>query len=133
MLAGKSTLNRLELTKEMASRKERYKKIVLDHGAVDRCWWRSSAGHQEAPKNILDLDATDDPLHGKQESFFHGYYGHYCYLPLYIFCGEFCCVRGCDLDIDASAGSVEELQRIVDRFVPRGQMRIVVRGDLDSA
>jgi len=80
----------------------------------------------------LDLDATDDPLHGKQEGrFFHGYYGHYCYLPLYIFCGEF--LLGARLrssNIDASAGSVEELKRIVAqiRSVWSG-VRIVVRGD----
>ena len=78
VLAGKSTLNRLELTKETASRKERYKKIVLDHGAVDRLLVEIFLqAHQEAPEEIiLDLDATDDPLHGKQEGrFFHGYYG----------------------------------------------------------
>ena len=91
-LAGKSTLNRLELTAVTASAQERYKKIVLDHGAVDRLLVDVFLGaHGEAPEQIiLDLDATDDPLYGKQEGrFFHGYYGHYCYLPLYIFCGEF--------------------------------------------
>src|SRR5271163_1943674 len=89
--------------------------------------------HQEAPKEIiLDLDATDDPLHGKQEGrFFHGYYGHYCYLPLYIFCGEFLlCARLRSSNIDASAGSVEELQRIVAQIRSAwSQVRIVVRGD----
>jgi hypothetical protein len=134
VLAGKSTLNRLELTKETASRKERYKKIVLDHGAVDRLLVEVFLqAHQEAPKEIiLDLDATDDPLHGKQEGrFFHGYYGHYCYLPLYIFCGEFLlCARLRSSNIDASAGSVEELQRIVEQIRSAWpQMRIVVRGD----
>jgi hypothetical protein len=133
-LAGKSTLNRLELTRATASRKERYKKIVLDHGAVDRLLVQVFLeAHQEAPQEIiLDLDATDDPLHGKQEGrFFHGYYGHYCYLPLYIFCGEFLlCARLRSSNIDASAGSVEELQRIVAqiRCVWSG-VRIVVRGD----
>jgi hypothetical protein len=134
ILAGKSTLNRLELTGETASRKERYKKILLDHGAVDRLLVQVFlAAHREAPQEIiLDLDATDDPLHGKQEGrFFHGYYGHYCYLPLYIFCGEF--LLGARLrssNIDASAGSVEELKRIVAqiRCVWSG-VRIVVRGD----
>src|SRR6266478_2723341 len=133
-LAGKSTLNRLELTRETASRRERYKKIVLDHAAVDRLLVQVFLeAHREAPQEIiLDLDATDDPLHGKQEGrFFHGYYGHYCYLPLYIFCGEF--LLGARLrpsNIDASAGSVEELQRIVAqiRSVWSG-VRIVVRGD----
>jgi hypothetical protein len=133
-LAGKSTLNRLELTRETASRKERYKKIVLDHGAVDRLLVEVFLeAHREAPKEIiLDLDATDDPLHGKQEGrFFHGYYGHYCYLPLYIFCGEFLlCARLRSSNIDASAGSVEELQRIVAQIRSVwSQVRIVVRGD----
>ena len=134
VLAGKSTLNRLELTKETASRKERYKKIVLDHGAVDRLLVEVFLqAHREEPKEIvLDLDATDDPLHGKQEGyFFHGYYGHYCYLPLYIFCGEF--LLGARLrssNIDASAGSVEELQRIVAQIRSAWpQVHIVVRGD----
>jgi len=133
-LAGKSTLNRLELTKETASRKERYKKIVLDHGAVERLLVEVFLqAHQEALKEIiLDLDATDDPLHGKQEGrFFHGYYGHYCYLPLYIFCGEFLlCARLRSSNIDASSGSVEELQRIVAQIrAAWPQVHIVVRGD----
>ena len=133
-LAGKSTLNRLELTRETASRKERYKKIVLDHGDVDRLLVQVFLeAHREAPQEIiLDLDATDDPLHGKQEGrFFHGYYGHYCYLPLYIFCGEF--LLGARLrpsNIDAAAGSVEELQRIVAQIRSVwSRVRIVVRGD----
>lgn len=133
-LAGKSTLNRLELTRETASPKERYKKIVLDHGAVDRLLVQLFLeAHAEAPKEIiLDLDATDDPLHGKQEGrFFHGYYGHYCYLPLYIFCGEF--LLGARLrpsNIDGSAGSLEELQRIVPQIrAVWPEVRLLVRGD----
>ena len=134
VLAGKSTLNRLELTKETASRKERYKKIVLDHGAVDRLLVQVFLeAHQEAPQEIiLDLDATDDPLHGKQEGrFFHGYYGHYCYLPLYIFCGEFLlCARLRPSNIDAPAGSVEELRRSVAQIRSAWpEVRMVVRGD----
>ena len=134
VLAGKSTLNRLELTQETASRKERYKKIVLDHGAVDRLLVQVFLeAHQEAPQEIiLDLDATDDPLHGKQEGrFFHGYYGHYCYLPLYIFCGEFLlCARLRPSNIDAPAGSVEELRRIVAQIRSAWpEVRMVVRGD----
>jgi hypothetical protein len=89
--------------------------------------------HREAPQEIiLDLDATDDPLHGKQEGrFFHGYYGHYCYLPLYIFCGEFLlCARLRSSNIDAAAGSVEELKRIVAQIRSVwSRVRIVVRGD----
>jgi hypothetical protein len=133
-LAGKSTLNRLELTGETASRKERYKKIVLDHGAVDRLLVDIFlAAHREEPKEIiLDLDATDDPLHGKQEGrFFQGYYGHYCYLALYIFCGEFLlCARLRPSNIDASAGSVAELKHIVEQIRSAWPLvRIVVRGD----
>jgi hypothetical protein len=134
VLAGKSTLNRLELTPSTASAKARYKKIVADHAAVDRLFVEVFlAAHPQAPPQIiLDLDATDDPLHGNQEGrFFHGYYGHYCYLPLYIFCGEF--LLGARLrpsNVDASAGSLEELQRIVKQI--RGvwpEVRILVRGD----
>jgi hypothetical protein len=133
-LAGKSTLNRLELTKETASGKERYKKIVLNHGAVDHLLVDIFLeAHREAPKEIiLDLDATDDPLHGKQEGrFFHGYYGHYCYLPLYLFCGEFLlCARLRSSNIDASAGSVEELKRVVEQIRSRWPLvHILVRGD----
>jgi len=137
-LAGKSTLNRLELTPETASRKERYKKIVLDHGAVDRLLVDIFLqAHREEPKEIiLDLDATDDRCNGHQEGrFFHGYYGHYCYLPLYIFCGEFpvvCAVA--TVDIDASAGSVEELKRIVAQIrAAWPQVRLVVREIRDFA
>jgi len=134
VLAGKSTLNRLELTPATASVKARYKKIVADHAAVDRLFVEVFlAAHPQAPPQIiLDLDATDDPLHGNQEGrFFHGYYGHYCYLPLYIFCGEF--LLGARLrpsNIDASAGSLEELQRIVKQIrAVWPEVRIVVRGD----
>ena len=134
VLAGKSTLNRLELSQATISAQERYKKIVLDHGAVDRLLVDVFLQvHQQAPQQIiLDLDATDDPLYGKQEGrFFHGYYGHYCYLPLYIFCGEFLlCARLRSSNIDAAAGSVAELQRIVQQIRSAWpQVRIVVRGD----
>src|SRR5664280_349327 len=134
VLAGKSSLNRLELSQATVSAQERYKKIVLDHGAVDRLLVDVFLqAHRQAPEQIiLDLDATDDPLYGKQEGrFFHGYYGHYCYLPLYIFCGEFLlCARLRSSNIDAAAGSVAELQRIVQQIRSAWpQVRIVVRGD----
>src|SRR6266699_1350628 len=133
-LAGKSTLNRLELTLETASPKERYKKIALDHGAVDLLLVDVFLeAHREAPKEIiLDLDATDDPLHGKQEGrFFHGYYGHYCYLPLYIFCGDDLLVaRLRRSNIDASEGTVDELRRLVLQIRARWpKVRIVIRAD----
>jgi len=133
-LAGKSTLNRLELTAEHVGPKEAYKKVALDQGAADRLFvkWFLDA-HDEAPEEIvLDLDATDDPLHGNQEGrFFHGYYDEYCYLPLYIFCGEFLlCARLRTADQDGAAGSVDELSRIVAQIREAWpEVRIVIRGD----
>src|SRR5271167_1536778 len=134
VLAGKSTLNRLELTKETASRKERYKKIVLDHGAVDRLLVEVFLeAHREAPKEIiLDLDATDDPLHGHQEGrFFHGYYDGYCYLPLYIFAGEhLLCAKLRRANIDGAAGATEEIERIVAQIRTRWRkVKIILRAD----
>jgi len=82
--------------------------------------------HATAPTEIvLDLDATDDPVHGAQEGrFFHGYYGHYCYLPLYIFAGEhLLCARLRPANIDASAGALEEVERIVSQDVIRPMPR----------
>ena len=116
-LAGKSTLNRLELTPVGANNKSRYKKITVDRHAVDEFFTAVFLdSYNKAPSEIiLDLDATDDPLHGHQAGrFFHGYYKNYCYLPLYIFCGEhLLSARLRPSDIDACAGSVKELERIV--------------------
>ncbi len=133
-LAASSTLNRLELTPADATAADRYKKIVIDQAAVDDLLVDVFlAAHAEAPERIvLDLDATDDPLHGHQEGrFFHGYYGHYCYLPLYIFCGEhLLCARLRRSDIDGAAGSVDELTRIVGRIRQAWPAtRILVRAD----
>jgi hypothetical protein len=131
-LAGKSTLNRLELTTQQAD--SRYKKIVLHEDRVDRLLVDLFLqGHTQAPRQIiLDLDATDDPLYGKQEGrFFHGHYGCYCYLPLYIFCGEhLLCARLRRSDIDASAGAREEVQRIVGQIQACWpEVHIVLRAD----
>ncbi len=133
-LAGKSTLNRLELTPWNADQASRYKKIVAKPGAIDELLVELFLdAHEAAPKRIwLDLDATDDPLHGQQEGrFSHGYYGHYCYLPLYIFCGEdLLCARLRESNIDGCEGAVEELERIVSQIRQRwGEVEIVVRGD----
>lgn len=133
-LASSSTLNRLELTPADAGADARYKKIVAQPQGMDRllvdCFLDA---HPTAPASIwIDLDATDDPLHGHQEGrFFHGYYGHYCYLPLYIFSGEhLLCARLRAADIDAAAGSVDELTRIVAQIRARwGQVEITIRGD----
>lgn len=133
-LAGKSTLNRLELTTQQAGPGSRYKKIVLHEDRVDRLLVELFLqAHAQAPRQIiLDLDATDDPLYGKQEGrFFHGYYGCYCYLPLYIFCGEhLLCARLRRSDIDASAGALEEVQRIAGHIRERWpEMHILLRAD----
>lgn len=134
-LAGKSTLNRLELTeKKSEEEKDRYKKIFCDSDAVDRLLVDVFLeSYEQAPASIvLDLDVTDLPVHGHQEGrFFHGYYDHYCYLPLYIFCGEhLLCVRLRTADQDASAGCVEELKRIVQQLRQRWpNTLIMVRAD----
>ena len=133
-LAGKSTLNRLELTPEVGVGEARYKKVVADFVAMDGLlvdiFLESYAA---VPEEIIpDVDATDDPVHGHQAGrFFHGYYRHYCYLPLYIFCGEqLLCARLRTADRDGAAGTVEELARIVERIRVRWpKVRIIVRGD----
>jgi hypothetical protein len=115
-LAGKSTLNRLELGR---SEPTRYHKISHDPAAIERLFVDIFLeAHRRAPEQItLDLDATDDPLHGHQEGrFFHGYYNCYCYLPLYVFCGRhLLAAKLRRSNIDASAGAVEEIARILLR------------------
>ena len=116
-LAGKSTLNRLERTPEKLKSQERYTKIIYDAAAIEAFFTDDFIRTQPQPPEelVLDLDATDDPLHGQQEGgFFHGYYGCYCYLPLYIFCGDFLlCAKLRKSDRDGSAGALDEVKRIV--------------------
>jgi len=133
-LAGKSTLNRLELTPAKAGPGARYKKIAVRPEAIDDLLVQLFIeAHRDAPRQIvLDVDATDDPLHGAQEDrFFHGYYRQYCYLPLYVFCGEhLLCARLRPSNIDGSLGTVEELERIVGSIrAAWPEVQIVVRGD----
>jgi hypothetical protein len=133
-LAGKSTLNRLELTQQDATAASRYKKIVAHPDAMDELLVDLFLeAYETAPAEIiLDVDATDDPLHGHQEGrFFHGYYRHYCYLPLYIFCGEqLLCARLRPADQDGAAGTKEEVERIIGRIrLQWPQTRIIIRGD----
>lgn len=133
-LAGKSTLNRLELTPADATSKARYKKIVLDEAKAADFFVDTYIRLQREPPDeiVLDFDATDDPIHGKQEGrFFHGYYKSYCYLPLYVFCGdELLSAKLRESDIDAAAGTVEELERIVG-LIRRAwpDVRISIRAD----
>jgi len=129
--AGKSTLNRLELSRDEPTR---YHKISHDPAAIEALFVELFLeAHAEAPEQIvLDLDATDDPIHGEQEGrFFHGYYGGYCYLPLYIFCGRHLLVAKLrPANIDASAGALEEVDRIVGQIRSRWPaVRIVLRAD----
>jgi hypothetical protein len=133
-LAGKSTLNRLELTRADASAADRYKKIVMYPERIDRLLVDQFLdAHDRAPKQIiLDVDPTDDPVHGHQEGrYFHGYYDEYCYLPLYIFCGEF--LLSAQLrtaDVDPAKGALGDLQRVIAQIRKRWpKVHIMVRGD----
>ena len=133
-LASASTLNRLELGEPEEAARSRYKRIVARPEALDELLVELFVeSYRRAPREVwLDLDATDDPVHGHQEGrFFHGYYGHYCYLPLYIFCGEhLLCARLRPSDRDASAGCLEELERIVGQLRRHWpNTRIGIRGD----
>jgi hypothetical protein len=130
-LAGKSTLNRLELSRPELTR---YHKIAYDGEAIARLFVTLFLeAHRTAPEQIiLDLDATDDPLHGHQEGrFFHGYYDCYCYLPLYIFCGRHLLVSKLRRsDIDGSAGAVEEVARVIAQIrASWPRVRILLRAD----
>jgi hypothetical protein len=141
-LAGKSTLNRLELTapdyegspRQKESNKPETKKIVVDPESIDALLVDLFLeAHPQAPAQIvLDLDATDDIVYGHQEGrFYHGYYRDYCYLPLYVFCGEhLLCARLRMSNIDASADSVEELEPLIARIRERWpDVKIQLRGD----
>jgi hypothetical protein len=137
-LAGKSTLNRLELTPAEASAKDRYKKIVVKEEAVAEFFVKLFLqAHRQTPERIvLDCDATDDPIHGEKEGrFFHGYYGQYCYLPLYVFCeGYVLCAKLRPSNIDACEGAVEQLERIIGQIRQAWPtVKIVVRGDCGFA
>ena len=130
-LAGKSTLNRLELGTGINGR---YKKITFWKDSVDELMVSLFVeSYKEAPAEIvLDIDTTDLPLHGNQEGrFFHGYYGNYCYLPFYVFCGEqLLCSRLREANHDAAFGSLEEIGRIVTQIrAAWPEVKILLRGD----
>jgi hypothetical protein len=131
-LAGKSTLNRLEHAP--SGEPGRYHRIGHDGAAIEALFVDLFLdAHRSAPRQIvLDLDATDVPLHGHQEGrFFHGYYDAYCYLPLYVFCGRhLLAAKLRRADSDGSAGAVEEVERIVRRIRARWpRARILLRAD----
>src|SRR6202161_3276830 len=129
--AGKSTLNRLELSRDTPTK---YCKIAHEPAAIEALFVDLFLeAHAKPPRQIiLDLDATDDPLHGHQEGrFFHGYYDCYCYLPLYVFCGRhLLAAKLRPSNIDGSAGAVEEIARIVAQIRARWpRTRILLRAD----
>jgi Transposase DDE domain group 1 len=133
-VAGKSTLNRLELSKLAPTR---YHKISHNPVAIKSLLVDLFVeAHERAPRQIiLDLDATDDPLHGEQEGrFFHAYYDCYCYLPLYVFCGRHLLVAKLrSAAIDAAAGVIEEAARVVAQMATRAhsvarRLRLRARG-----
>ena len=133
-LAGKSTLNRLELTPAGADAGSRYQKITAHLHAVQQFFVDAFLAQHPVPltRLVIDLDATDDPLHGHQLGrFFHGYYDAYCYLPLYAFCGDhplLALLR--PADIDEAAGTVKHLARIVERIRQSWpDVEIVIRAD----
>ena len=133
-LAGKSTLNRLELSPPGADENSRYKKITADLGQMESLLTDFFIeAHSTPPKRIiLDFDATDDPIHGDQLGrFFQGYYKAYCYLPLYVFCGEhLLCAQLRPADQDGAAGSVAKLAGLVERIRRAWpDVQIIVRGD----
>jgi hypothetical protein len=133
-LASKSTLCRLERTPATGAAEDRYKKVRYNGAAIDDLLLDLFLdAHREAPAEILlDLDVTDTPLHGRQEGrFFHGFYDEYCYRPLYIFCGDqLLAVRLREANQDASAGSLQEVRRIVARLRNRWpKVKIILRAD----
>ena len=132
--AGKSTLNRLELSRPEDAATHRYKKVFLDPDAADRLLVDVFLESHDSPPEevVLDLDTTDFLLHGRQEGrFFHGYYGGYCYLPLYVFCGgHLLLARLRRADQDAAAGAKEEMEKVVAGIREKWPTtRIVLRGD----
>jgi hypothetical protein len=130
-LAGKSTLNRLELGVGVS---DRYKKVTFWKDGIDELLVSVflESKLEPPPEIVLDIDTTDLPLHGEQEGrFFHGYYDSYCYLPLYVFCGDHVlCARMRESNHDAAYGCLAEIRRIVAQIrAAWPAVKIVLRGD----
>jgi len=134
-LAGHSTLGRLELTPQAVNANERDKKIAINDERLEEFLIKEFiryAKQRKLKELVLDIDATDIPLHGKQEGrFYHGYYGHYCYLPLYIFCEEFpLWAKLRYAGTDAASGTVEALSKIIEALTAAlPGVKITVRAD----
>ena len=133
-LAGKSTLNRLELTPEEVGDDERYKKIIFFDEKIETFFVTTflDLTEKEPDEIVLDVDATDDPLFGDQEGkYYNGYYDCYCYLPLYIFCNNHLLyAKQKSSSLDASYGTVDALKMIIREIRKRWKnVKILVRGD----
>lgn len=135
-LAGKSTLNRLELGAQHSDESGgRTRKIEAHAGKIEALLLRKGvqAIARKSQVIVLDFDATDDRIHGSQEGrFYHGYYGDYCYLPLYCFCGDIpLWAQLRTSDRDGSDGTLDALKKIVPAIRARfgKHTQIIVRGD----
>jgi len=133
-LAGKSTLNRLETFGVGRGKNKKYKKICYREQDIDRFFVDAFVkSHRRVPEEIvLDVDATDDPLYGHQGgSFFHGFYDCYCYLPLYVFCGDWLLYAKLKTaNLDPGNESLPDIQWLVERIRRHWpEVRIVLRGD----
>jgi len=133
-LASKATLGRLEHSPESEEETDRYHRITAETDRIADLFVDLFVEDRSRPEDpiVLDLDATHDPLHGDQEGkFFHGYCDCYCYLPLYIFCGEeLLCAKLRRSNIDPSEGRLPEVERIVDRIREKWpEVEIILRAD----
>ncbi len=133
-LASASTLGRIERTRESASKDSRYEKVVCDFDALRDVFTQVFIERfdEEPVYLILDLDPSDITLHGQQEQrFYHGYYGNYCYLPMYLFCGEYpLAVKLRPSDIDGAKGAAEMLAPVVEQLRSAWpDVAILIRGD----
>jgi hypothetical protein len=132
--ASASTLGRVERTKPNANIATRYEKVVCDFDALRRSFVSTFLDSFERPPErlVLDVDPTDIELHGNQEQrFFHGYYGHYCYLPMYLFCGDYpLSVKLRPSNMDGSAGVVDLLAPVVEQIRETfPDVHLIIRGD----
>lgn len=134
-LAGKSTVNRIEYASVSQGEPNRYKKILYNEQAIDYFIidkFIQSKGSEIPETLILDIDATDDPVHGHQQGrFFHGYYDCWCYLPLYIFCGDdLLRAKLKTANLDPGNNALDDIREVVTRLRAKWpEVKIIIRGD----
>ena len=134
-LASSASLGRLERSRPAEAPVDRYRRIAADLQAMDDLLLQLFLeAHDRAPAEIvLDLDATDDPVHGRKQEgrFYHGYYRGYCYLPLYVYCGQhlLLCRLGTS-NRDPGADAPEQVNHLVEGIRKAWPgTRIILRGD----